>query len=233
MVEKDKIPLKIPSHIAIIMDGNRRWARKKGLPLVYGHKKGVESVKNIIKVAKETGIKYLTLYAFSTENWNRSKNEVRALMFLLKSVIREYVDELYANNIQLKVSGRISELPYNLSSEINKAVEYLKDKKEMVLNIAINYGGRLEIIDAVNTIIKKGIKKIDEKEFSRYLYTYPLPDPDLIIRTSGEMRISNFLLWQSAYSEFYITDTLWPDFSKEDFLKAIKEYSKRERRMGG
>lgn len=223
---------KIPSHVAIIMDGNRRWAKKRKLPVIYGHKKGVDTVYRIVKAAKELGIKYLTLYAFSTENWNRSKNEVKALMFLLKKVIKEYKEELYRNDIQLKVSGRLSELDDALVKEINDAVQYLKNGKAMILNIALNYGGRIEIIDAINSILKEGLKKVDEKTFSKYLYTYPLPDPDLIIRTSGEMRLSNFLIWQSAYSEFYVTETLWPDFSKEDFIKALVEYSKRERRIG-
>ncbi|MCX7641494.1 MAG: polyprenyl diphosphate synthase [Elusimicrobiales bacterium] len=221
-----------PFHLAIIMDGNRRWAKLRGYLSVYGHRKGVEAVKRTVKAAKKLGIKYLTLYTFSTENWNRTKTEVSALLILLKKTMREYKNELKSNNISLKISGRYDEFPKELVSEINKTVEYLKDGKEMILNLALNYGGRREIVDAVNYALCNGIKKITEDDIEKNLYTYPLPFPQLIIRTSGEMRLSNFLIWQSAYSEFYVTDTLWPDFSEKDLIEAIIDFSRRERRMG-
>jgi undecaprenyl diphosphate synthase len=223
---------KIPVHIAIIMDGNRRWAKKRGLPIFYGHKKGVDTVKKIVEAARKLNIKYLTLYAFSTENWNRNKREINMLFSLLKKCITEYRDELKKNDISLKVSGVIEEFPQELVKAINQTVSYLSGCKSMVLNLALNYGGRREIIDAVNKAIKNGVKVITEEELSKNLYTYPLPFPDLIIRTSGEMRLSNFLIWQSAYSEFYITSKLWPDFTEDDLCEAIIEYAKRERRMG-
>ncbi len=223
---------KIPLHVAIIMDGNRRWAQKKHMPVSYGHKKGVDTVKEIVAAAREIGIRYLTLYAFSCENWQRSPVEVKTLMFLLKEAISRYVDELYTNGICIKYSGRISQLPKDVFEVLKKAEEKLKDNKDMVLNIALNYGGRQEIVNAVNSIIGSGIKRIEEKDINKALYTYPLPDPDLVIRTSGEQRISNFLLWQSAYSEFYFTEKYWPEFDKEDLMKAIEDYSKRERRKG-
>lgn len=227
--EKEK---KIPLHVAIIMDGNRRWAKERKMPVSYGHKKGVDTVKEIVAAAREIGIKYLTLYAFSSENWQRSRLEVKTLMFLLKKAISKYSDELYSNGICLKYSGRISQLPKDVVEELKKAKERLKNNKDMVLNIALNYGGRLEIVDAVNSLIASGIKHVEEKDINGALYTWPLPDPDLIIRTSGEQRISNFLLWQSAYSEFYFTKKYWPEFGKEDLIKAIEEYLKRERRKG-
>ncbi len=222
----------IPRHIAVIMDGNRRWARKRGLPAAFGHKKGVDTVKKIVEAASNMGVKALTLFAFSTENWKRSGKEVNALMSLLRQTIRKYSTELYENNIKLMVSGRVKEMPPPLNNEIAEAIERLKGGKKMVLNIALNYGGRQEILDAVNRILKARPGKITEKEFEKYLYTYPLPNPDLLIRTSGEMRISNFLLWQSAYSEIYITDVLWPDFTENHLRGAILEYQKRQRRFG-
>ena len=223
---------KLPKHVAIIMDGNRRWAKKKGLPAIMGHRKGVQSVKNIVRVANNIGIKALTIYAFSTENWNRSKLEVNALMFLLKKVLKKYATELKENGIRLMVSGRIEDMPDGIAKEISASVEKLKDGKNLILNIALNYGGRQEIVDAVNKIIKSKTKKVNLASFNKFLYTFPLPDPDLLIRTSGELRISNFLLWQTAYSEFYVTDVLWPDFGENEFFTAIAEYQKRERRFG-
>jgi len=223
---------KLPEHVAIIMDGNRRWAKKNGLPIIMGHRRGVQSVKNIVSAANKMGIKVLTIYAFSTENWNRSKLEVNALMFLLKKVLKKYTVELKENGIRLMVSGRIEDMPSGVSKEILSSMEKLKDGKNLILNIALNYGGRQEIIDAVNKIIKSKTKKINISSFNKFLYTYPLPDPDLLIRTSGELRISNFLLWQTAYCEFYVTDVLWPDFGEKEFAQAIAEYKKRERRFG-
>ena len=229
---KDLPPNKIPLHVAIIMDGNRRWARNKGFPVFYGHKKGVDTVKRIVEAAREIQIKYLTLYTFSTENWNRSKKEINMLFSLLKKCIFDYRDELKSNDISLKVSGAYKEFSSDLVKIIDDTISYLADCKSMVLNLALNYGGRKEIVDAVNKAIKDGVKVITEDEIEKRLYTYPLPFPDLIIRTSGEMRISNFLIWQSAYSEFYITKKPWPEFTEDDFYKAILEYSNRERRMG-
>jgi undecaprenyl diphosphate synthase len=234
MINKIKAlpPNKIPLHVAIIMDGNRRWARNKGFPVFYGHKKGVDTVKRIVEAARKIQIKYLTLYTFSTENWNRSKKEINMLFSLLKKCIFDYRDELKSNDISLKVSGAYKEFSSDLVKIIDDTISYLSDCKSMVLNLALNYGGRKEIVDAVNKAIKDGVKVITEDEIEKRLYTYPLPFPDLIIRTSGEMRISNFLIWQSAYSEFYITKKPWPEFTEDDFYKAILEYSNRERRMG-
>jgi len=234
MINKIKAlpPNKIPLHVAIIMDGNRRWARNKGFPVFYGHKKGVDTVKRIVEAARKIQIKYLTLYTFSTENWNRSKKEINMLFSLLKKCIFDYRDELKSNDISLKVSGAYKEFSSDLVKIIDDTISYLADCKSMVLNLALNYGGRKEIVDAVNKAIKDGVKVITEDEIEKRLYTYPLPFPDLIIRTSGEMRISNFLIWQSAYSEFYITKKPWPEFTEDDFYKAILEYSNRERRMG-
>lgn len=225
-------PALLPAHVAIIMDGNRRWARKRGLPALAGHKAGVDSVHAVVKAASDSGIKVLTIYAFSTENWNRSKLEVSALMFLLERTIAAYADELERENVRLMFSGRLQQLPAAARKVMDAAVERLKGCTGMVLNIALNYGARQEILDAANRAISAGLKSVDEETFSKLLYTAPLPDPDLLIRTSGEMRVSNFLLWQIAYSEFYVTDTLWPDFRAGEFRKALVEYQARERRRG-
>ncbi|OGR44782.1 MAG: di-trans,poly-cis-decaprenylcistransferase [Elusimicrobia bacterium GWA2_61_42] len=225
-------PARLPAHVAIIMDGNRRWARKRGLPAVSGHKAGVDSVHDVVRAASRAGLKALTIYAFSTENWRRSKLEVSALMFLLKKTITEYVGELARENIRLMFSGRLDELPRLARGPLLAAEESLRDNDGMVLNIALNYGGRQEIIDAVNKALASGSKKLDEAAFSALLYSPSLPDPDLIIRTSGEMRVSNFLLWQAAYSEFYVTDTLWPDFREKEFISALLDYQARDRRKG-
>ncbi|MGC8728702.1 MAG: polyprenyl diphosphate synthase [Elusimicrobiales bacterium] len=228
-----KIPKeKFPSHIAIIMDGNRRWAVEKGYPKFYGHKKGVDTVKAVVKAAKKIGVKYLTLYAFSTENWKRTNKEVSTLMNLLKQAIKTYTPELLENDVSLKISGRVEEFSSELKKEIDKSILKLSKCSSMVLNLALNYGGRAEIVDAVNKCLKKGLTEITEKDITDNLYTYPLPEPDLIIRTSGEMRISNFLIWQSAYSEFFVTSKYWPDFDEKDLFEAVINYSKRERRMG-
>ncbi len=223
---------RIPAHVAVIMDGNRRWAKAKGLPVPVGHARGVESVRAVVKTASDLGVKAMTLYAFSTENWNRGKFEVNALMLLLKKAITEYGKELGENNVRLMISGRLDEMPSSARKAVGETVEKLKDNTGMVLNIALNYGGRREILDAVNSLLISGVKKADEASFSRALYTWPLPDPDLLIRTSGETRLSNFLLWQTAYSEFYITDTLWPDFREKQFVEALLVYQARERRGG-
>lgn len=225
-------PARLPAHVAIIMDGNRRWAKKRGLPSLAGHKAGVDSVHAVVRAASNAGLKALTIYAFSTENWNRSKLEVSALMFLLKKTITSYADELDRENIRLVLSGRIEELPRAAREGLRATEARLKDNKGMVLNIALNYGGRQEILDAVNRALAAGLKKVDEKSFSALFYSPALPDPDLLIRTSGEMRISNFLLWQTAYSEFYVTETLWPDFREKEFAKALLDYQERDRRRG-
>ena len=225
-------PARLPAHVAIIMDGNRRWAKKRGLPSLAGHKAGVDSVHAAVRFASRAGIKALSLYAFSTENWRRPKLEVSALMFLLKRTITSYADELDKEGVRLILSGRIEELPGPAREALRAAEERLKDNAGMFLNIVLNYGGRQEILDAVNRALASGLKSVDEGSFSKLLYSPSLPDPDLLIRTSGEMRISNFLLWQTAYSEFYVTDTFWPDFREEEFTKALLEYQERERRRG-
>ncbi|OGW76809.1 MAG: di-trans,poly-cis-decaprenylcistransferase [Omnitrophica bacterium RIFCSPHIGHO2_02_FULL_46_20] len=229
----------IPHHVAIIMDGNGRWAKKKGLPKIVGHRAGIKSVEEAIKGAKELGVKILTLYTFSTENWKRPKYEVNALFKLLENYIDKELDLFDKNDIRLSAIGRMEGLPRIVREKLIKAIDRTKDNKSLILNIALNYGSRQEIVDAVRKILKdyeKGlvsIESIDEKTFSDYLYTKCMPDPDLLIRTSGEMRVSNFLLWQISYAEIYVTKKLWPDFRKSDFKKAIREYSARDRRYGG
>ncbi|MDA8243896.1 MAG: polyprenyl diphosphate synthase [Elusimicrobia bacterium] len=233
MPQQDRLdPSRLPAHVAIIMDGNRRWAKARGLPAIAGHKAGVDSVHAVVRCASRSGVRFLTIYAFSTENWNRSKLEVKALMFLLERTISAYTEELASENVRLVFSGRTEQMPAPARRVMDAAVRRLEGNTGMVLNIALNYGGRQEILDAVNKAIDGGLKAVDEKAFSGLLYSPALPDPDLLIRTSGELRISNFLLWQSAYSEFYVTDTLWPDFREEEFLKALLEYQARERRRG-
>ena len=222
----------IPNHIAIIMDGNGRWAKKKGLPRTFGHKEGAVALRKIIAHAAKIGVKYLTVYAFSTENWKRSQEEVSALMFLFKSYIKNEEKNIMENNIRFMVSGRRENVSKSLLEAIDNLQEKSKNNSGLTFNIAFNYGGRAEILDAVNRILKSGRTEITEEEFSKYLYNN-IPDPELLIRTSGELRISNFLLWQIAYSEIYITDTLWPDFDEKELDKAIESYNKRERRFGG
>jgi undecaprenyl diphosphate synthase len=228
----------IPAHIAIIMDGNGRWARKKGLPRVAGHSKGVESVKDIVKACAEIGVKYLTLYTFSTENWKRPKNEVSTLMRLLLRSLRDEADELNENNIKLTSIGNISALPGEVQKELHDAMNKTKNNKKMILNIALSYSGRWEILEAMKCIAKEIENKsiiaddIDEKYISEHLTTKGFPDPDLLIRTSGEFRVSNFLLWQIAYTEFFISDVFWPDFRRKKLYEAIKNFQLRERRFG-
>jgi undecaprenyl diphosphate synthase len=228
----------LPTHIAIIMDGNGRWAKKKGALRIFGHRNAITSVRQTTESCAELGIKYLTLYAFSTENWSRPTEEVNALMELLVSTIRGEIKELVKNNIRLLTIGNIKDLPPNCQKELQEAKEITKNNTGLNVILAISYSGRWEILDAVKNIsqhIKEGIidpAKIDEKLFSGYLNTAGIPDPELLIRTSGEMRISNFLLWQIAYSEIYITDVLWPDFRKENIYEALISYQKRERRFG-
>jgi len=230
---------KIPGHVAIIMDGNGRWASQRNLPRIAGHNAGVKSVEEVIKGAKESGVKILTLYTFSTENWKRPKYEVEALFRLLENYIDAQAGNLTKNNIKLSVIGRSQGLPDIVWNKLKSVMEKTKDNTALTLNLALNYGARTEIVDAVRAIVndcasnKIRAEGIDEKVFSTYLYTKDLPDPDLLIRTSGEMRLSNFLLWQLSYSELYISKKLWPDFKKTDFLKAVNEYQLRQRRYGG
>jgi undecaprenyl diphosphate synthase len=224
--------LKIPKHIAIIMDGNGRWAKERNLPRIIGHKVGSESVREIIRVCIELGIEYLTLYSFSTENWQRPKEEIKGLMELLKFLLKNEVDELNRNGVSIKAIGRLDYLPNDVKNELFKAIEKTKNNNKLKLYLALSYGGRQEILDAVNKIINSKLEFVDEGTFRNFLYDPNLPDPDLLIRTSGEYRISNFLLWQISYSEFYFTKTLWPEFRREEFIKAIEDYSKRKRKFG-
>ncbi|MBZ9624309.1 isoprenyl transferase [Clostridium sp. FP2] len=229
---------RIPAHIAIIMDGNGRWAKQRNLPRALGHKAGVETIRKIVKKCNNLGVKYLTLYAFSTENWNRPMQEIDALMKLLVEYLKNEFEELNANDVVINSIGNISKLPRICRVELDNAYEKTKNNKGLVLNLALNYGGRNEIVDAVKEIsldlINKKISKdeITEELFSKYMYTGEMPDPDLIIRPSGELRLSNFLLWQSAYSEFWFSDINWPDFSEKHLTLAIVDYQKRDRRFG-
>ena len=222
----------IPHHIAIIMDGNGRWAKRKGLTRSFGHMEGAKTLRKALEYLTEIGVKYLTVYAFSTENWNRPQDEVSTLMKLFLKYIKSERKNMMKNKIRFFVSGRKNNVPEKLQKEIEKLEEETKNNDKITLNIAFNYGSRAEIVDAVNRIIEDGKENITEEDFSKYLYN-DFPDPDLVIRTSGEMRISNFLLWQIAYSELYITDTLWPDFDEKEIDKAIESYNQRERRFGG
>ncbi len=226
---------RVPYHVAIIMDGNGRWARKRNLPRIAGHKAGTDNLRRILRACVELGIKVLTLYAFSTENWRRPQEEVNGLMNILETVIERELDELDRNGVQIRHIGRLDRVPEGLQRKINSAVERTRHNDKLILNVALNYGGRAEIVDAVRAMLAAGLhpEYIDEDTISRYLYTGGLPDPDLIIRTSGEYRTSNFLIWQGAYSEYYVTDTFWPDFDENELKKAIEHFNKRDRRFGG
>ena len=225
--------LKLPEHIAIIMDGNGRWAKKRNLPRIMGHRAGAKTVDVITEACARMGIKALTLYTFSTENWKRPKEEVDALMDLLEGALKKNTEKMVRNNIKFNVIGRVNELSDKLQNGIKDSLEKTSANSGMTLTLALNYGGRQEILDAVKSFSEesKG-KALHEEGFEEFLYTKGLPDPDLVIRTSGEMRLSNFLLWQTAYSEFYVTDTLWPDFNQDELEKALEEYTRRERRFG-
>jgi undecaprenyl diphosphate synthase len=223
----------LPAHIAVIMDGNGRWARKRGLPRVAGHRSGINAVREVVEGCAEIGISVLTLYAFSVENWKRPATEVRTLMLLLREFLNREIDNLDRNNIRLKTIGRTDQLEPAVRVELEKAIARTGSNTGMTFVVALNYGGRAEIVDAVNRLLAQGRDAVTESEFSRYLYTAEFPDPDLLIRTSGELRVSNFLLWQIAYTEMYVTDTLWPDFSRSDLYEAILAFQKRERRYGG
>jgi undecaprenyl diphosphate synthase len=229
---------KLPRHIAIIMDGNGRWAKKKNLNRISGHIKGVDAVREIVTACRELGIKVLTLYAFSIENWRRPNDEVAALMGLLREYLSKEREEMVQNNIRLSAIGRIEDLPLEVQNTLRETSQKTEPCDGMILNLALSYGGRSEILHAVQGILsdfQKGKIKPEEvnlQRFSQYLWTRGIPDPDLLIRTSGEFRISNFLLWQIAYTELYVTETLWPDFDRKELLKAIAAYQSRERRFG-
>jgi len=226
---------KIPTHVAIIMDGNGRWALSRGLPRLVGHRAGTENLRRIIRACVEFGVKYLTIYAFSTENWGRPREEIDGLMHILEDVIDKELAELHQEGVQLRHIGRLERLDPKIQEKVLDAIELTKNNQRLILNVAFNYGGRDEIICAIRKMIKDGIKPeaVDEAMVNRYLFTAGTPDPDLIIRTSGELRISNFLIWQAAYSEWYVTPTYWPDFNKEEFRKVLDAYARRDRRFGG
>ena len=232
-------PSKLPHHVAIIMDGNGRWAKRQGLDRIQGHKKGAESVREIVRTAREIGIEYLTLYAFSEENWKRPGYEIEALMMLLKRYLKSELQEMLENGIRFNTIGNIHRLPQDVQKLLKETKETTSKNSDMVLTLALSYGGRQEICEAMRNIAKRVAagdidpSDIDVEVISGFLYTASLPDPDLLIRTSGEMRVSNFLLWQIAYTELYITPIMWPDFKKEQFIEAILEYQRRERRFGG
>jgi undecaprenyl diphosphate synthase len=225
----------LPSHIAIIMDGNGRWAAQRHLPRVEGHRAGIDSVRDVVETSARLGIDVLTLYAFSVENWKRPRAEVNTLMMLLKRYIRLEIGSLHKNNIRFRTIGRTDELAPDVQHELELGIGQTAANTGMLFNIALNYGGRAEIVDAARRAIAAGIPAdaLDERRFGELLYTAGQPDPDLLIRTSGELRISNFLLWQIAYAEIWVTDTLWPDFRRRDLLHAVIAYQKRDRRYGG
>ncbi len=230
---------KLPVHIGIIMDGNGRWAKQRGLPRSAGHKAGADSIRDMVRACREFGVRVLTLYAFSTENWNRPKDEVEGLMDLLVEYLAKETSELNENGVKIRFIGDLAPLRENIQSSIRKAEALTKDNQHLILNIAVNYGGRHEILHAVRAICAKmtdeatpDIDAIDEAYFSEHLYTAGLPDPDLIIRPGGEMRISNFLIWQAAYAELWVTSILWPDFNRQHLISAIVDYQNRERRFG-
>jgi undecaprenyl diphosphate synthase len=238
MNSEELIKKKLPDHIAVIMDGNGRWAKNHSLKRIMGHQKGMDAVREVVKGCQDLGIKVLTLYAFSAENWRRPKSEIRALMSLLKLYINSEINQLHKNNIKVNAIGDLKKLPKDVYNLINEGVEKTKNNTGMVLNVALSYSGRDEILHAVSKIAEKikanemSVSDINENIFSNHLYTSGLPDPDLLIRTSGELRVSNFLLWQIAYTELYVTDALWPDFKKKDLYKALLEYQHRKRRFG-
>jgi undecaprenyl diphosphate synthase len=226
---------RLPRHIAVIMDGNGRWAAQRHLPRVEGHRAGIDAVRDVVETSARLGIDVLTLYAFSVENWKRPASEVSTLMSLLKRYLRLELKTLLRNNIRFNVIGRVQDLSADIRSELTMAEQKTSGNAGMLFNIALNYGGRAEIVEAARAVIAAGVgpDDLDEQRFSDFLYTAGQPDPDLLIRTSGEMRVSNFLLWQIAYAEIWVTDTLWPDFRKRDLFEAILAYQKRDRRYGG
>ena len=234
MNSEEKQFTRVPNHVAIIMDGNGRWAEKRNRPRVFGHRAGTENLRRVIKACVEFDVKYLTLYAFSTENWGRPKEEIEGLMTILGEVIERELDELHEEGVQLRHIGHLDGLSPNLRKKVENAVEKTRNNSKLTLSLAFNYGGRDEIVCAVRDIIRDGVKPEDVSEelISNHLFTAGTPDPDLIIRTSGEMRTSNFLIWQATYAEWYITPTLWPDFDREELRKAIEVFGSRDRRFG-
>ncbi|MDD6222121.1 MAG: isoprenyl transferase [Lachnospiraceae bacterium] len=238
-IRNEKLGLVTPCHVAIIMDGNGRWAKKRHMPRTYGHAAGASNVKSVVRIADDIGIQYLTIYAFSTENWKRSAQEVSALMTLLKKYLHDYIGECNENNVRCRIIGRREGLREDLLEEIVALEEATKNNTGLQFTIAINYGGRDEITRAVQEIAKEAAagqiapEAITEETISRHLDTKDLPDPDLLIRTSGEERLSNYLPWQLAYTEFYFTDVYWPDFGREELIEAVKKYNQRDRRFGG
>jgi undecaprenyl diphosphate synthase len=233
-------PLRLPAHVAIIMDGNGRWAKQRNYPRIMGHRAGVNSVRTVVEACAQLGLEALTLYAFSVENWKRPRNEVDGLWRLLRFYLRKEMDSLLRNGIQLAAIGRIESLPDVVQAELQSVIDKTAANRGMRLNLAINYGGRTELVDAVNSMLENARNEgnldaleITEESIAEHLYTAGQKDPDLLIRTSGEMRVSNFLLWQIAYAELYVTETLWPDFTRRDLLEAICDYQGRERRFGG
>lgn len=225
----------VPRHVAIIMDGNGRWAKARGLPRLAGHRAGTENIRPILEASVEFGIEILTIWAFSTENWRRPEEEVKGLLRILQEMIRRELQELHKQGVKLRHIGRLDRLPKRLQKQVRDAIELTKNNRRITLNVAFDYGGRAEIVQAVQRIIRDGIpaEQVDEALISNYLYTAGQPDPDLIIRTSGEMRTSGFMMWQSAYAEYYITPVYWPDFNREELYKALVAYSQRDRRFGG
>ena len=226
---------RIPAHVAIVMDGNGRWAKEKGMPRLSGHNAGMKALKEIVKHSDVLGVKYLTVYAFSTENWKRSAEEVSGIFKLLVLYVKSEIDELDANNVKVNILGNYAALPKESVSAVEYALERTKNNTGLVFNIALNYGGRAEIVRACQEMMRDGLypEEVSEERFASYLYTAGMPDPDVIIRTGGEYRLSNFLTWQSAYSELVVTATYWPDFSPEEYEKALEEFQKRDRRFGG
>ena len=225
---------RIPRHVAIIMDGNGRWARARGQPRLAGHRAGTRNIRRVLRACASCGVEVLTIYAFSTENWGRPSAEVRGLMRLLEQALTEQLAELHAEGVQIRHSGSLERVSESLSKAIQEALELTKDNQRIILNVAFNYGGRAEIMNAVRRIIADGVaaEEVNEDLFTGYLHTAGLPDPDLIIRTAGEMRLSNFLIWQGAYAEYYSIPTYWPDFDQEELRKALEAYAARERRFG-
>ncbi len=228
---------RLPRHVAIIMDGNGRWAKRRRLPRIAGHRAGIRAVRHAVEACARLGVPYLTLYAFSVENWKRPHNEIKLLMALLREYLKREIGELNRQNIRLAVIGRVADLPQAVQADLETALKKTRHNTGLRLTLALNYGARTELVDAVKALIEQaqhnGAVTIDEATLTQYLYTRDVPDPDLLIRTSGEMRLSNFLLWQVAYSEIWVTETLWPDFTQNDLFQAIIDFQKRERRYGG
>ena len=231
----DPLPPKVPQHVAIIMDGNGRWAQNRGLPRTEGHRAGTENIRRVLRRFVHHGVKYLTLFTFSTENWTRPGAEVQAIMALLRESIRQETPRLHEEGVRINHVGRLDRLSEELQTAIRDSMELTRDNRAIILNVAFDYGGRAEIVDAIRAIVEAGLhpSEITEDVLHRFLYTGEVPDPDLIIRTAGEMRLSNFLLWQAAYSEYYSTPVLWPDFDEAEVSNAIEAYGQRQRRYGG